>query len=60
MLNTSSIVLVQKKDGGEGISDFSPISLTYGVAKLITGFGPSFATFHECSNFKQPKRLHQN
>jgi hypothetical protein len=34
-LNTANIALLPKKDGAEALSDFRPISLIHGVAKLI-------------------------
>jgi hypothetical protein len=34
-LNTANIALLPKKDGAEALSDFHPISLIHGVAKLI-------------------------
>jgi hypothetical protein len=35
-LNSANIVLLPKKEGAEEISDFRPISLIHGIAKLIS------------------------
>lgn len=36
ILNTANIVLIPKKEGGDCITDFRPISLIHAVAKIIT------------------------
>jgi mannosylglycoprotein endo-beta-mannosidase len=36
LLNKANIILIPKKEGAETIGDFRPISLIYGIAKIIT------------------------
>ena len=36
ILNTANIVLIPKREGAASISDYRPISLIHGVAKIVT------------------------
>lgn len=36
ILNSANIVLIPKKEEGDSITDFRPISLIHAVAKIIT------------------------
>lgn len=54
ILNSANIVLIPKKEEGDTIADFRPISLIHTIAKIIT----NMMALHEHTDFGKQERIH--
>jgi hypothetical protein len=66
-LNSANVVFIPKKEGAEAISDFRPISLIHGVAKIVakmmsTWLAPHMNTLISTSQsaFIKTRSIHDN